>query len=106
MEQRCRTDSEYVFGLLRWQNGLDDSVSARQMWTPPFLAYRPFVTVGFTAESSVRVPKIFCFHLESALWSYPSFFFFFNFLGYFYSHEYKKNEELNTSIIDISNGNC
>lgn len=62
VEQRCRTGSGCVFGLLRWQNGLDDSVSARQMWTPPlFLADGPFGTVGCKAEHSVYVPKILLF---------------------------------------------
>ena len=91
MEQRCeRTSSGGVFGfVLRWQNGLDDSVSARQTWAPPFLSTdhewvsEPRAQCRPTPESSVFIWDL-CLAL-SKLFSFFFFFLFPNFLDVFTS---------------------
>ena len=80
MEQRCeRTSSGGAFGfVLRGQNGLDNSVSETRTWAPPFLSMyyewfsEPRAQSRPTPESR--------FHLGSAVWPYPNYFFFVFFL--------------------------
>lgn len=82
MEQRCeRTSSGGAFGfVLRWQNGLDNSVSARETWAPPFLSMdhkwvsEPRAQSGPTPESSVFIWDLLFGPIQIVL------FFFFLFL--------------------------